>query len=133
MMKIKWLSLDNHVHNIHANHHDLYPRPVRRGGSRGFGRTPLSWLSYVTLDDGLSSKDDGYLLLCAYRKASGRASGVARFRESYFTRERGLVWTWEQRDSLTDNSPRPPPRTGPSSDDIAASVGAMTVSTKRGS
>ena len=25
MMKIKWLSLVNHMHNIHSNHHDLYP------------------------------------------------------------------------------------------------------------
>ena len=73
------------------------------------------------------------VLLHAYRKASGRASGVARLRESYFTRERGWVWTWGRRDSLADNSPQPPPRTGPSSDDIAASVSAMTVCMKRGS
>ena len=44
----------------------VHDRPVRRGGSRGFGRTPyLAGYTYylcdrLTLDDGLSSKDDGW-------------------------------------------------------------------------
>lgn len=24
MMKIKWLSLDNHIHNLYSNHHELF-------------------------------------------------------------------------------------------------------------
>ena len=24
-MKMKWLSLDNHVHNVHSGHHELFP------------------------------------------------------------------------------------------------------------
>ena len=24
-MKVKWLSLDNHVHNVHSGHHELFP------------------------------------------------------------------------------------------------------------
>ena len=25
IMRIKWLSLDNHIHNVHSDHHALYP------------------------------------------------------------------------------------------------------------
>ena len=24
-MKVKWLSLNNHIHNVHSNHHELFP------------------------------------------------------------------------------------------------------------
>ena len=45
----------------------------------------------LTLDDGLSSKDDSYCSRIIIRTWQGM--GVARPRGSHFTRERGWVWT----------------------------------------
>ena len=53
---------------------------------------------------------------------------MARLRGSHFTRERGWVGTWGRRDSLADDGDSPRPRKGPSSDDIAASVGGICCS-----
>ena len=52
---------------------------------------------------------------------------MARLQGSRLMCERGWVWIWGRRDLLTDNSPQPPPCTGSSSNDIAASMGAMCL------
>ena len=72
------------------------------GGSRGFGRTPfLAGYTYylcdtLTLDESLvrrtGARDPRLLAYNNYSYAHSKASGVARFRGSHFTRERGWVW-----------------------------------------
>ena len=105
---------------VHHKKFTTLTRPVRRGVRGGFRTNPPFLAGYTSRSTtGLVRRTMAttIVLLYAHRKASGRASGVARLRESYFTRERGWVWTSGRRDSLTDDSPRPPPRTGLSSDD----------------